>query len=56
LHKRDKDRTTSKEYRIITLLNCLAKMAEKIIATRIAYFAENLLYGKEILDHEQIED
>ena len=31
-------------------------MAEKIIATRIAYFAENLLYGKEILDHEQIED
>jgi len=54
LHKPGEDRTISKGYRIITLLNCLVKIAKKIIATRIAYLAENLLYGKNILDHEQI--
>ena len=29
-----------KSYRIISLLNCLGKIAEKIIAARLAYLAE----------------
>ena len=39
-----------KSYRVIALLNCLAKVAEKIIASRLSYLAEttNLLYPDQI--------
>ena len=56
LHKSNKDRIISKKYRIITLLNCLVKIAKKIIATKIAYLIENLLYSKNILNYKQIEN
>ena len=39
-----------KAYRIITLLNCLCKMTEKIVANRLAYFGEN----SNLLDIEQM--
>ena len=39
-----------KSYRIITLLNCLGKIAEKIVANRLAYFSEN----SNLLDIEQM--
>ena len=40
------DNTIPKAYRVISLLNCLGKVAEKIIATRLSYLAEttDLLY------------
>ena len=39
------DYSFPKSYRIITLLNCLGKIADKIVANRLAYFGEksNLL-------------
>ena len=37
-----------KSYRIITLLNCLGKIAKKILATRLSYL------GPDILDRGQI--
>jgi hypothetical protein len=41
LKKPDKSNySISKAYRIITLLNCLGKIAEKIIAVRLSYTAE----------------
>src|SRR5215471_12221624 len=45
----------SKSYRIISLLNCLDKIAEKIIAQRLLFFAEttNLLYFDQIDDRKQ---
>src|SRR5438876_9337037 len=41
-----RDWSNPKSYRIISLLNCLGKTAEKIMAIRLAYLAEttNLLY------------
>ncbi len=54
LHKSSKDRTISKEYRIITPLNCFVKVAKKIIVTRIIYLAKNSLYNKDILNYKQI--
>ena len=33
------DYSNSKVYRIITLLKCLSKISEKIIANRLAYYA-----------------
>ena len=36
------DYSLPKSYRIITLLNCLGKIAEKIVANRLAYLGENL--------------
>jgi len=40
------DYSDSKSYRIISLLNCLDKISEKIIAKRLLFFAKttNLLY------------
>ena len=35
------DYSLSKSYRIIELLNCLGKIAEKIVANRLAYLGEN---------------
>jgi len=54
LHKSSKDRTISKEYRIITPLNCFVKVAKKMIVTRIIYLAKNSLYNKDILNYKQI--
>jgi hypothetical protein len=50
LKKPDRDPTLPKSYRIIALLNCLAKISEKIIATRLAQMAEitDLLYHMQI--------
>ena len=41
LKKQDKpDYSLPKAYRIITLLNCLRKIAEKIMATRLSYLSQ----------------
>ena len=46
------DYSQFKAYRIIMLLNCLRKISEKIIATRLSYFVEHL----NLLHNEQIKD
>jgi len=43
----------SKTYRIITLLNCLNKVAEKIIAVQLSYTAE---INDKLLDFDQMKD
>ena len=42
--------SNSKLYRLISLINCLNKIAEKIIAERLSYFVEttNLLHDDQI--------
>ncbi len=40
-------------YRIITLLNCLDKVAEKIIAVQLSYTAE---INDKLLDFDQMKD
>jgi hypothetical protein len=51
LKKQNKpDYTAPKAYRIIALLNCLGKISEKIIATRLSYLAETT----DLLDNEQM--
>jgi len=49
------DYSTLKAYRMITLLNCLSKMFEKIMATRLLYWAEttDLLYHDQMSDRKQ---
>ena len=44
------DYSQPKAYRIIMLLNCLGKISEKIIATRLSHFAEhsNLLHNEQM--------
>ena len=39
-------------YRIITLLNCLSKIAEKIIITRLSYISQ----VTDLLDIDQMKD
>ena len=52
------DYSNFKAYRIITLLECMSKISEKIIANRLAYYASlNLtetksMNLKSLLDHE----
>ena len=48
------DYSQSKAYRIIMLFNCLKKISEKIIATRLSHFVEysNLLQNKQIKDRK----
>ena len=50
LKKPNRKATIPKSYRVVSLLNCLGKVAEKIIATRLSYTAENsnLLYEDQI--------
>ena len=50
LKKPNRKATISKSYKVVSLLNCLGKVAEKIIATRLSYIAENsdLLYEDQI--------
>jgi hypothetical protein len=51
LKKQNKpDYTAPKAYRIIALLNCLGKISEKIIATRLSYLAETT----DLLHNEQM--
>src|SRR5215213_3356834 len=44
------DYTTPKAYRIIALLNCLGKVLEKILATRLSYYVEK----HDLLNKEQM--
>ena len=46
------DYSKSKIYRMITLLNCLSKVSEKIIATRLSYLAEIT----DLLNSDQLEE
>jgi hypothetical protein len=45
-----RDYELPKAYRVISLLNCLGKVAEKIVATRLSNLAE----VKKVLHHMQI--
>ena len=55
LPKLNRDMTLPKSYRVISLLNCLGKTAEKIVATRLSYFAatSDLLYQDQIGGRKQ---
>ena len=54
LKKSDKlNYSISKTYKIITLLNCLGKVAEKIIAVRLSYTAE---INDKLLNFDQMKD
>ena len=48
------DYSQSKFYRIIMLLNCLRKISEKIIATKLSHFVEhsNLLHNEKMRDRK----
>ena len=50
LKKPNRKATIPKSYKVVLLLNCLGKVAEKIIATRLFYIAKNsnLLYKNQI--------
>ena len=50
LKKPNRKATIPKSYRVISLLNCLGKVAEKIIATRLSFLAEST----DLLDSDQI--
>src|SRR6266487_1020988 len=52
LRKENRKATISKSYRVISLLNCMEKVAEKIIATRLSYIAEI----SDLLDSDQMSD
>ena len=52
LKKQNRKATIPKSYRVISLLNCLGKIAEKIIASRLAYLAE--IPEVNLLDSDQI--
>ena len=48
--KKNRKATISKFYKVVLLLNCLRKIAEKIIATRLSYIAET----SDLLDSDQM--
>jgi hypothetical protein len=50
LRKENRKVSISKSYRIISLLNCMRKVAKKIIATRLLYLDSN------ILNFDQLDD
>src|SRR5436189_3737246 len=52
LRKENRKATISKSYRVVSLLNCMRKVAEKIIATRLSYIAET----SDFLDSDQMSD
>src|SRR5438034_6051093 len=52
LRKGNRKATISKSYRVVSLLNCMGKVAEKIIATRLSYIAET----SDLLDSDQMSD
>jgi hypothetical protein len=49
------DYSALKAYRMITLLNCLGKVSEKIMTTRLSYWAEttDLLYPEQMGGRKQ---
>lgn len=47
-----RDYSRPKAYRIISLLNCLGKVSEKILARKLAHLAE--LPGSKLLYHDQM--
>jgi len=55
LKKPNRKATISKFYRVVSLLNCLGKVAEKIVAARLSHTAEisDLLYTDQIEDRRQ---
>src|SRR5947207_644650 len=52
IRKKNRKATISKSYRVVSLLNCMGKIAEKIIATRLSYIVET----SDLLDSDQISD
>ena len=50
LKKPNRENSNPKSYRLVSLLNCLGKIAEKLIAERLAFYAEttDLLYNDQI--------
>jgi len=55
LKKPNRKATIPKSYRVVSLLNCLGKVAEKIVAARLSHTAEisDLLYTDQIEDRRQ---
>src|SRR6266496_2515061 len=55
LRKENRKATISKSYKVVSLLNYMEKVAEKIIATRLSYIAKttNLLKINQISDRKQ---
>ena len=56
LKKSNKNASLLKSYRIISLLNCLGKISEKIIARRLAFLANilNIIYFDQMDSRKQI--
>src|SRR5947207_7374146 len=52
LRKGNRKATIPKSYRVISLLNCMGKVEEKIIATRLSYTAET----SDLLDADQMSE
>jgi len=50
IRKENRKATISKSYRVVSLLNCMRKVAEKIIAIRLSYTAET----SDLLDADQM--
>ena len=50
LKKQNRKATIPKSYKVVLLLNCLGKIAEKIIATRLSHLAEST----NLLDSDQM--
>ena len=41
--RRKRDLTLVKSYRVISLLNCMGKLVEKVVAEQLSQFSENFL-------------
>ena len=52
IRKENKKATISKSYRVVSLLNCMGKVAEKTIAIRLSYTAET----SDLLDADQMSE
>src|SRR5437762_9663827 len=50
--KKNRKTTISKSYKVVSLLNCMRKVAEKIIATRLSYIVET----SDLLNSDQMSD
>ena len=55
IRKENRKATISKSYKVVSLLNYMRKVAEKIIATRLSYIAEisDLLNSDQMSDRRQ---
>src|SRR5436189_6018128 len=56
LKKPNRDASLPKSYRVISLLNCLGKISEKIIARRLTYLVNisNIIYFNQMSSRKQI--